>query len=134
MTKMRNLQDRAARHVSNFIDFERHRLENIRSRPIFRDPLSMVTLRQEAISALRARSIRSTGHRLNLAQEELTNLRAQVRTLSPQATLDRGYAVVLTQEGNIVRKASSLMVGQKIAIRVAHGVVAATTDGVKEEE
>ena len=134
MTKIRNLQDRAARHVSNFIDFERHRLENIRSRPIFRDPLSMVTLRQEAISALRARSIRSTGHRLNRAQEELTNLRAQVRTLSPQATLDRGYAVVLTQEGNIVRKASSLMVGQKIAIRVAHGVVAATTDGVKEEE
>ncbi len=134
MTKIRNLQDRAARHISNFIDFERHRLENIRSRPIFRDPLSMVTLRQEAISALRARSIRSTGHRLNLAQEELTNLRAQVRTLSPQATLDRGYAVVLTQEGNIVRKASSLMVGQKIAIRVAHGVVAATTDGVKEEE
>ncbi|MEI8222365.1 MAG: exodeoxyribonuclease VII large subunit [Actinomycetes bacterium] len=134
MTKIRNLQDRAARHVSNFIDFERHRLENIRSRPIFRDPLSMVTLRQEAVSALRARSSRSTGHRLNLAQEELTNLRAQVRTLSPQATLDRGYAVVLTQEGNIVRKASSLTVGQKIAIRVANGVVAATTDGVKEEE
>ncbi len=134
MTKIRNLQDRAARHLGKFIEFESHRLENFRSRPIFRDPFSMVTLRRDAINALRARSMQSTGHRINIAQEELTTLRAQVRTLSPQATLDRGYAVVLTQEGSIVRKAASLKTGQKIAIRVAQGVVAATTDGVKEEE
>jgi len=61
-------------------------------------------------------------------------LRTQVRTLSPQATLDRGYAVVLTQAGSIVREATSLTAGEKIAIRVARGVVAATTDGVAEEE
>ncbi len=134
LSKIRDLQHRAARHVTNFIEFELHRLENFRSRPIFKDPLSMVVLRQEALGALRARSNRSTGNRINLAQEELINLRGQVRTLSPQATLDRGYAVVLTQDGNIVREASTLTVGQKIAIRVAKGVVAATTDGIKEQE
>ena len=134
LSKIRDLQHRAARHVTNFIEFELHRFENFRSRPIFKDPLSMVVLRQEALGALRARSNRSTENRINLAQEELTNLRGQVRTLSPQATLDRGYAVVLTQDGNIVREASTLTVGQKIAIRVAKGVVAATTDGIKEQE
>ena len=134
LSKIRDLQHRAARHVTNFIEFELHRLENFRSRPIFKDPLSMVVLRQEALGALRARSNRSTENRINLAQEELTNLRGQVRTLSPHATLDRGYAVVLTQDGNIVREASTLTVGQKIAIRVAKGVVAATTDGIKEQE
>ena len=134
LSKIRDLQHRAARHVTNFIEFELHRLENFRSRPIFKDPLSMVVLRQEALGALRARSNRSTENRINLALEELTNLRGQVRTLSPQATLDRGYAVVLTQDGNIVREASTLTVGQKIAIRVAKGVVAATTDGIKEQE
>ncbi len=134
LSKIRDLQHRAARHVTNFIEFELHRLENFRSRPIFKDPLSMVVLRQEALGALRARSNRSTGNSINLAQEELINLRGQVRTLSPQATLDRGYAVVLTQDGNIVREASTLTVGQKIAIRVAKGVVAATTDGIKEQE
>ncbi len=134
LSKIRDLQHRAARHVTNFIEFELHRLENFRSRPIFKDPLSMVVLRQEALGALRARSNRSTGNSIYLAQEELINLRGQVRTLSPQATLDRGYAVVLTQDGNIVREASTLTVGQKIAIRVAKGVVAATTDGIKEQE
>ena len=134
LTKISNLRDRASRHLTNFIEFEMHRLENIQSRPIFKDPMTLVTVRAEAIGALRARSLQSTGNRIALAQEELTNLRAQVRTLSPQATLDRGYAVVLTQSGSIVRKASSLKAGEKIAIRVAQGVVAATTDGVSEEE
>ena len=134
LTKISNLQDRAARQLSNFIDFELHRLENIRSRPIFKDPHVMVSVRQELIDGLRARSLRSTDGRIALAQEELTNLRPHVRTLSPQATLDRGYAVVLTSSGGVVRKASSLAIGEKIAIRVAHGVVAATTDGVSEEE
>ena len=134
LTKISNLRDRASRHLANFIEFEMHRLENIQSRPIFKDPMTLVTVRAEAIGALRARSLQSTGNRIALAQEELTNLRAQVRTLSPQATLDRGYAVVLTQSGSIVRKASSLKAGEKIAIRVAQGVVAATTDGVSEEE
>ena len=134
LTKISNLRDRASRHLANFIEFGMHRLENIQSRPIFKDPMTLVTVRAEAIGALRARSLQSTGNRIALAQEELTNLRAQVRTLSPQATLDRGYAVVLTQSGSIVRKASSLKAGEKIAIRVAQGVVAATTDGVSEEE
>jgi exodeoxyribonuclease VII large subunit len=134
ITKIRNLQDRTLRHLANFIDFESHRLENFRSRPIFKDPTTLVTARAEIMDALRTRSLRSTENRVALAQEELTNLRTQVRTLSPQATLDRGYAVVLTQSGSLVRKASSLKIGEKIAIRVATGVVAATTDGVKEND
>ena len=133
-TKIRNLQDRALRHLSNFLDFELHRLENIRSRPIFKDPTTLVTLRAEVIDGLQSRATRSMNNRVALAQEELTTLRTQVRTLSPQATLDRGYAVVLTQSGSIVRKASTLKVGEKIAIRVAQGVVAATTDGFTEQE
>ncbi len=134
LTKISNLQDRAKRHLVNFIDFELHRLENIRSRPIFKDPTTIVSVRKDALDSMRARSLRSTESRVALAQEELATLRTQVRTLSPQATLDRGYAVVLTQSGSIVRKASALTKGEKIAIRVAQGVVAATTDGVAEQE
>ncbi len=134
LTKISNLQDRATRQLGNFIDFELHRLENIKSRPVFRDPFTIVTVRKEIIDGLRARSLRSADGRIALAQEELTNLRTQVRTLSPQATLDRGYAVVLTRGGSVVRAASSLKIGEKIAIRVAKGVVAATTDGTSEEE
>ena len=78
------------------------------------------------------RPARAIDNFVALAQEELASLMAQVRTLSPQATLDRGYAVVQTETGEIVRKAKTLKEGDRIAIRVAQGVVAATTNGVKE--
>ena len=132
--KIAQFKDRALRQIKNTIDFEVHRLENLLSRPIMKDPTNIVTLRSEDISALRARSLRTTDSRLRLANEELANLRAQVRTLSPQATLDRGYAVVLTSDGSVVRAAKDLSIGEKIAIRVARGVVAATTDGVVTDE
>ena len=102
-------RDRAFRSVKNRIDFEIHKIENLRQRPA-----------------------RAIDNFVALAQEELASLMAQVRTLSPQATLDRGYAVVQTETGEIVRKAKTLKEGDRIAIRVAQGVVAATTNGVKE--
>lgn len=102
-------RDRAFRSVKNRIDFEIHKIENLRKRPA-----------------------RAIDNFVALAQEELASLMAQVRTLSPQATLDRGYAVVQTETGEIVRKAKTLKEGDRIAIRVAQGVVAATTNGVKE--
>jgi exodeoxyribonuclease VII large subunit len=67
---------------------------------------------------------------LALGREDLESLRTQLRTLSPQSTLDRGYAVVMTETNKIVRKASALAPGDHISIKVAEGVVAATTDAV----
>ena len=36
-------------------------------------------------------------------RSDLEHIRARVRALSPQATLDRGYAVVRTPDGRLVR-------------------------------
>ncbi len=126
--KIRNLQDRSLRYMQNMLSNELAAIAQIKSRPIFKDPQTMFTSRAEAISSLRARSLRGMEGSLALGSEELDSLKAQLRTLSPQSTLDRGYAVVLTDNGEIIRKASKLKAGDHISIKVAEGVVAATTD------
>jgi exodeoxyribonuclease VII large subunit len=126
--KIRNLQDRSLRYMQNMLSNELAAIAQIKSRPIFKDPQTMFTSRAEAISSLRARSLRGMEGSLALGSEELDSLKAQLRTLSPQSTLDRGYAVVLTDKGEIIRKASKLKAGDHISIKVAEGVVAATTD------
>ena len=88
----------------------------------------MVSTRREMVRTLHDRSYRAFESELALGEEELESLKAQLRTLSPQSTLDRGYAVVLTEKGEIVRKAATLKAGDHISIKVAEGVVAATTD------
>ncbi len=126
--KIRNLQDRSLRYMQNMLSNELAAIAQIKSRPIFKDPQTMFTSRAEAISSLRARALRGMEGSLALGSEELDSLKAQLRTLSPQSTLDRGYAVVLTDKGEIIRKASKLKAGDHISIKVAEGVVAATTD------
>jgi len=65
---------------------------------------------------------------LALAKEEIAGLRTQVRTLSPQATLDRGYSVVQKSDGRVVRKASEIKSGEKLRLRLAQGEVGAITE------
>jgi exodeoxyribonuclease VII large subunit len=50
---------------------------------------------------------------------DLVHVRARVRALSPQATLDRGYAVVQLPDGTVLRDASAA--SGTLRIRVARG-------------
>ncbi|MEI6590500.1 MAG: exodeoxyribonuclease VII large subunit, partial [Actinomycetes bacterium] len=50
----------------------------------------------------------------------------QVRSLSPQSTLDRGYAVVQTADGKVVVDSKSVAAGSSLSIRVAKGSLDAT--------
>ena len=110
LRKISQLQERGARTLTHFIERELSHLKQIISRPIFRDPTVMVSVRRE----------------------DIDSLSAQLRTLSPQGTLDRGYAVVLKADQSIVRDATTVTAGEKLTIRVAKGVVAATADGAKK--
>ena len=48
-------------------------------------------------------------------------IKARVRALSPQATLDRGYSVVQLLNGDIARDASALKMGEVLRLRLAKG-------------
>jgi exodeoxyribonuclease VII large subunit len=58
-------------------------------------------------------------------RNQIAHLRAQVRALSPQNTLDRGYAVVQLPDGSVLRDAADAPPGTRLRVRVAAGEVAA---------
>ncbi len=120
------LRDRANRYLRNMIELESSKIANFAARPVLRDPSVMITSRLEIITGLRDRSIRSFNSRLAIAQEELLQVTARVRALSPQATLDRGYAVVQLADGSIARDSHALTAGEKLRIRLAQGEASAT--------
>ncbi|MEI6671003.1 MAG: exodeoxyribonuclease VII large subunit [Actinomycetes bacterium] len=120
------LRDRATRTVTNALSFENQRIAQLRARPVLKDPFTIVETRSEILRALSERSLRSISHRITLASEELIQIVARIRTLSPQATLDRGYGLVLTQSGALVRDADSVAVGDQLRLRFARGEAEAT--------
>ncbi|MDP9094416.1 MAG: exodeoxyribonuclease VII large subunit [Actinomycetota bacterium] len=70
-------------------------------------------------SDLRDRTRRRALALLDAAHGELEHVRARVATLSPQATLDRGYAVVRRPDGTVIRDAAQA--AGPLRIRVARG-------------
>jgi exodeoxyribonuclease VII large subunit len=120
------LRDRARRTLLNRLDLESTRITNFKNRPVMKDPHVLITTRAEVIAGLRDRSNRSFGASLKLAKEELKQIKARVRALSPQSTLDRGYSVVQLADGQIVTDPKKLKAGDELRLRLAKGETKAT--------
>ena len=124
-----SMRDRARRTLVNRLDLESTRITNFRNRPVMKDPHVLITTRAEIIAGLRDRSNRSFGASLKLAKEELKQVKARVRALSPQSTLDRGYSVVQLADGQIVTDPKKLTAGDELRLRLAKGETKATVLG-----
>jgi exodeoxyribonuclease VII large subunit len=74
---------------------------------------------QDEGAALRERSRRRIAALLDAAHADLEHVRARVQALSPQSTLDRGYAVVRRPDRTVVRDAAEAE--GRLHVRVARG-------------
>ena len=126
LARVRQSRAQLRRVIGTLLGRETDRLQHIRSRPVLAAPLSMVERREEEVSRLRSRVLSAVSAEVRRDADRITHLRAQVRALSPQNTLDRGYAVVQLQDGSVVRDAGSVPAGAALRIRVAVGELAAT--------
>lgn len=122
---IKQLQARTLRRLRTLIDLESGRLASLRERPVLKEPMVLISSRLEIIQGLRDRSHRSTTHAVNLAREEILHIYARIRSLSPQSTLDRGYAVVQHMDGRIARDPKNLALGEKLRLRLALGEIGA---------
>ncbi|MCE1179244.1 MAG: exodeoxyribonuclease VII large subunit [Micrococcales bacterium] len=118
---IRQLRARGERALTGRLTTERSRIEALRSRPVMADPLSLVTARRDELDALADRAARRVLALVHRAGDQVDHLRTQVRTLSPQSTLERGYAVVQTVDGHVVTDQGEIEVDQLLRVRVARG-------------
>jgi exodeoxyribonuclease VII large subunit len=128
ISDIEKIRDRMYRRLLSTIDYELNQIAQLRNRPVMKDPSVMVTVRRDEIKAWRDRSIRSFASILEIEKKELKGVKAHLRSLSPQSTMDRGYAVVQLDNGTIVRDASKIKAGTSLRIRVAKGETRATVN------
>ncbi|MGI5247273.1 exodeoxyribonuclease VII large subunit [Dactylosporangium sp. CA-139066] len=122
-------KQRLDRALRGLLDREQHRLDALRSRPSIARPLTMVDSRAAEVSALRDRATRNLLHRVDRAGTALEHTLARLRTLSPKATLQRGYAIVQREDGAVVRAPDDVAAKDRVRIRLADGSLAATVEG-----
>lgn len=124
--RITRLRERAQRVVRALIGRELHGLATARSRPVLAAPHRHFDQLSASIDDLRDRGRRCLDHRLSRASDEIGHRLARVQSLSPLATLQRGYAVLLTPAGDVITEAGTVSPGDAVEARLASGRLTAT--------
>ncbi len=74
--------------------------------------------------------------RLSLAgcAQKLKSLQSSLRLLSPQSTLQRGYALAFAGDGSLVRSAQQLEPGDKLTLQLSDGEAAARVEEIRRRD
>ncbi len=122
------IRQRLFRKVTHLLDFEISTISHLTARPVMKDPMVIVTSRVDQISTARDRAARTMTALIDSEKRELKQVRAHLRSLSPQSTLDRGYSVATLEDGAIARDAAKIPAGSNLTIRLAKGSLEATVE------
>jgi exodeoxyribonuclease VII large subunit len=119
---------RARRALAGQLDREWSWLTDIRSRPVLSDPLREIDRREESVTALAERARRCFAAGLQRASDDVGHLSGRLLALSPAATLRRGYAIVQSRGGRVVRRAADVTAGERLTVRFAEDQLTVTAD------
>lgn len=119
--------------IANRAGNEERLVEGYANRPSLTQPLTMLIPHErdiaDAVSAMR------NGLRRIVDEEQMQveRLAATLRALSPQSTLDRGYAVLQNADGAIIDDASQVQVGDELTLTLRRGKVVSQAQAVYDE-
>ena len=126
--KISQALERIGLRVVSFVQNQIELILGIRTRPILANPFTLVDERSFQISQLEQSLSSQMNNTLEKQQLLITGLRGAVRALSPQLTLDRGYAVVRDLDGHVLTRPKQAKAGQKLKITLSGGDLGATAD------
>ena len=107
------------------------RLESYRSKQVLRDPGAQFDYRRMELDRLRDRMLTAEERTLSKNRERFAALTASLDAMSPLRVLARGYSIASDEEGNCVRSASELKIGQRISLRFPDGSADCAVEQVK---
>lgn len=128
LAKVRQAQAWMTSRVTMRVNSELDRLQALRSRPVLSDPSTIPGRRAEEVTRWVARSSDLLSIAIERAQSTVSELAAHLRGLSPQRTLDRGYAIAQLPDGTALRNPAEAPPGTPLRLTVAAGALATTVD------
>lgn len=96
------------------------------------DPSALLRTHRARHDQLRHRLVNAVSQQLERRHQRILTLRRQVEALSPQQTLQRGYAIVTqVPSGSILRDAKTVTAGDQVRAELAQGNLLCTVDAAK---
>ena len=127
---MAAMRGRALQAVQRLLAREDQHLAQLRSRPVLANPVTVVDAQQQVVRDALAQARRDVRIRLDRDADAIGHQLARVRSLSPLATLERGYAVAQRPDGSVITTLDDVPV--EFGVRLSDGSVEVRTLSTKE--
>jgi exodeoxyribonuclease VII large subunit len=118
--------------VSARVDNEIRLIDGYANRPSLTHPLTMLEPHQRFLDDARQRMERGLTRIVDDASLTVEKLHASLTALSPQSTLNRGYAVVQGESGRVVDDARDVRIGDELTLTLKHGVVVSQATAIED--
>jgi len=102
---------------------ERSALQDLSRRLALASPAWEVRNDRQRLDELQGRLIRTVLHEMKILRGNTLNLSRRLAALSPEAVLQRGYAIVRTTEGKLVYSVQQVHRDDLLDIRVSDGII-----------
>jgi exodeoxyribonuclease VII large subunit len=126
LARVAQARSRIGSRLTSLLGHEIDRLQQMRSRPVLANPVLLVDARAEELTRYVARSHELVHRVIERNLTRVGELAGQLRALSPQGTLDRGYAIAQLPSGAALRDAADAPVGTPLVLTVSRGRVSST--------
>lgn len=110
----------------------KQRLQLLSASASLQSPMAYLQQRLKALELLCSRMVSSQNEIANRSKQRFLSHAAKLDALSPLKVLSRGYAMLQTGEGNVLRSARKVSTGDRISITVHDGTMTATVTSVEE--
>ena len=110
----------------------RRHLEMLSASPALRSPTAYIDQRRRILNMLQTRLLSAQNATIHKNKHCFISYAAKLDALSPLKVLTRGYAVVHTDDQDVVRSVSQVACGQTITISVSDGSFNASVYEIKE--
>ncbi len=115
------LEQRLLNAQKHIMHVYQSRVQTQTSRLLQTNPQPKITQAQNQVSYLHKQLIHQIHDQLNNCRHQLNQKSTALDTVSPLATLQRGYAIVTDEQGNVVRNAQEVEPDSRIKARVHQG-------------
>jgi exodeoxyribonuclease VII large subunit len=129
LLRVQQARGRITTRLTQIINTEIDRLGQIRSRPVLANPQTLIDVRADELVRSVARGEELFHRILERASTRVSELTAQLRALSPESTLRRGYSIVQLPSGAVLRDAADAPADTPLLLTLASGTLGATSTG-----
>lgn len=126
--KIRESLERMKSIIGSYLGHQVTLIQQIRQHPLLKDPHAYLIQRTDDLARALGELRDDLDYKLDKQSVDLTNKKSLLRSLSPQSTLDRGYAVVRDADGQVITDPKKVKSGTLLKLRVAKGDLDATAN------